>query len=191
MEHVKKLIGELAKEDLCAVPKGKSARKRWKPPPIGVLKLNVDGGVFEGVGSSAGVVIRGADGAAVLAAVRMVEDRWEPKIAEAKAILWGVQAAADYGVRRIIVEGDCLGVLNAIEAQERGDSSLHLIFDDIYHVIQGFESVSWKYISREGNKVAHELAHCFLWVLGSRVWLSNFPDCVVPFLDHDLPINDE
>ncbi|XP_021747921.1 uncharacterized protein LOC110713786 [Chenopodium quinoa] len=190
MEHVKKVIGELAKDEVGASSGGSRGQQSWKPPSAGRLKLNVDGGVREGLGSSVGVVLRDANGVVVLAASWMFEDRWEPSIVEAKAILLGVQAAADFGARNIEVESDCLGVLNAIKAQVRGDSSLHLIFDDIYHEIRSFDFVSWSFTHREGNKVAHELAHCFPWEPGSRVWLSNFPSCIVPLLDFDLPTNE-
>ncbi|KAL8121467.1 hypothetical protein AgCh_018263 [Apium graveolens] len=37
-------------------------------------------------------------------------------------------------------------------------------------------------------KVAHERAHCMIWVNGRRVWLQNFPLSVSKLLDDDLDV---
>ncbi|XP_021734865.1 uncharacterized protein LOC110701540 [Chenopodium quinoa] len=156
----------------------------------GVCKLNVDGGVLEGRGASLGAVIRDDGGRVKLAASWRGDECWNASIAEAKAILWGLQLAVEFGFRKVQVESDCQGLVTAIREQERGDSCLHLILDDIYHVCNSFESVSWSLIRRGGNKVAHELAHSNMGVLGRQVWLSNFPSCITSLVNTDSPTND-
>lgn len=52
-----------------------------------------------------------------------------------------------------------------------------------------FEFVSWSFVRRDGNKVSHELAHCLPWVIGRKIWVDNFPQCIVPHLENDLSIN--
>uniref|UniRef100_A0A803N666 RNase H type-1 domain-containing protein n=1 Tax=Chenopodium quinoa TaxID=63459 RepID=A0A803N666_CHEQI len=190
MAYVNKLMVELGgKEEKgrgCVAP---AARQRWKPPQRNVWKLNVDGGVVEGVGSCAGAVIRGRDGAVVMCMTWMGEERWSPAIVEAKALLMGLQAAVECGYRRLVVESDCLGLINALDSRERGSSCFHLILDDIYHVCRSLDFVSSSFVHREGNTVAHELAH-LPWVVGSRFWFDNFPSCIDDLLSSDLPNNE-
>ncbi|XP_021749902.1 uncharacterized protein LOC110715621 [Chenopodium quinoa] len=132
-------------------------RVRWQPPNEGWVKLNVDGG-----------------GEVQFAAARVTEDRWQPLIAEAKALFFGLQTVVNTGFQRVVVESDCLGLINAIVSQDVERSDFYLILDDIYHMSGFLESVSWSFVRREGSKV----------------WLSNFPSCIVNSLKFDLPMDE-
>uniref|UniRef100_A0A803N2H0 RNase H type-1 domain-containing protein n=1 Tax=Chenopodium quinoa TaxID=63459 RepID=A0A803N2H0_CHEQI len=190
MEYVLKLVKEMQKEDNVGIGGSSSTRQKWKLPPEGLCKLNVDGGSLEEGDASAGAVVRDAAGVVKMAAAWRVEECWEPAIAEAKAMLLGLRAAMDCGHRKLEVESDCLSLFTAIKSRERGGSSLHLVLDDIYHVSGLLDFVSWSFTRREGNKVAHELAHCLSRDTSSRVWFSNFPSCIVSLLEFDLPMNE-
>lgn len=78
---------------------------------------------------------------------------------EARASLGGLRLASRLDVRRLIVESDCLHVINALKLKETGSSDFHLIIDNILVYISDFDVVSWSFIKRSGNKVAHMLAH--------------------------------
>uniref|UniRef100_A0A803MYZ7 RNase H type-1 domain-containing protein n=1 Tax=Chenopodium quinoa TaxID=63459 RepID=A0A803MYZ7_CHEQI len=190
MEYVSKLLIELQGDEQPKVLMGGGSKQRWKLPNSGWVKVNVDRGVSEGLGASAGAMIRDSGGGALLAAAWRTEERWQPCIAEAKAIYLGIKVAIEAGYSRVRLESDCLAIIDAIVARERGRSSLHLILDDNYHVFSFLRSVSWSFIHREGNKVAHGLAHCLPWEIGSSVWLSDFPACIVSLLNKDLPMNE-
>lgn len=66
---------------------------------------------------------------------------------------------------------------------------MHLIIDDIVHVSNSFEFLSWSFVPRDGNKVAQELAHCLPWVIGRKIWLGDFPHCIAPLLESELSTN--
>lgn len=148
MAYVHSLMSELEREVDSSPMLRVGGEGRWQPPDEGWVKLNVDGGCVEGLGACVGAVIRGEEGIAKLAAAWKVEDRWEPIIAEAKAVLLGMQVAIEFGYRKVIVESDCLHLINAISSHERGGNSLHLIIDDIVHASNLFESVSWSFVRR-------------------------------------------
>ncbi|XP_021769837.1 uncharacterized protein LOC110734082 [Chenopodium quinoa] len=190
MNYDWKLMSELQQEEDAGVGVRVSARIRWKPPSGSRVKVNVDAGVWEGLGSSVGAVVRRADGSACAAMTWMVDDRWAPNIAEAKALLFGLQMPVDLGYKDVVMESDCLGLINAVSSRERGSSTFHLILDDVYHVSSLFESIRWSFVRREGNRVAHELAHCMPWAIGKQVWSSTFPECIVALLNSDLPSNE-
>ncbi|XP_021721216.1 uncharacterized protein LOC110688762 [Chenopodium quinoa] len=170
MEYVLKLMKELQKEEHGHVRGGGSSRSNG--------------------GASVGVIVRDSKGAVKFAVAWRVQDCWEPAVAEAKAILMGLQAAVEFGLRSLMVESDSLSLITAIKSQDRGGSSLHIVLDDIYDVSGLLNFVSWSFTRREGNKVAHELAHCLPRDTSSRIWFSNFPSCIIPILELDLPMNE-
>lgn len=164
--------------------------KKWKAPSEGLVKINVDGGCLEGLGSSIGVVFRGAAGKVKLAASRMGADCWSPVLTEAKEILMGVGLAYEFGFRRVVVESDSSHIIDALNAEEQWLSSLHPILDDIRHVSSYFEYVSWSFVHREGNRVDNELAHCLPWSLGRTIWFHNFPSFISSIVLSDLIANE-
>ncbi|XP_021747924.1 uncharacterized protein LOC110713788 [Chenopodium quinoa] len=168
VKYVTKLVAELQKEDQSIMVEG-STRHKWKPPQENWVKLNVDGGAAEGRGASVEAVVRDCYGEAKVAVAWRMEERWPHDIAEAMLVLLGLKATTEFGHRRVVVESDCLGLINAISSRERGTSSLHIILDDIYHVTRFFIDASWNFVHRDGNKVAYELAHCLQWDVGRYV----------------------
>lgn len=125
-----------------------------------------------------GVIVRDKHGSAKLGATWQGVEVFEPKVAEARAVLLGLQLAREYGYVDVMVESDCLTLVNAIQKNEEGWSQFHLIVDDIIHVSKVFSNISFSFVSRECNKTAHELAHYLPWVEGRRVWLYDFPASV-------------
>uniref|UniRef100_A0A803L195 RNase H type-1 domain-containing protein n=1 Tax=Chenopodium quinoa TaxID=63459 RepID=A0A803L195_CHEQI len=190
MEYAMERVKELQKDEEEVRGGGVSACQKWQPPSVGLHNLNVDGGAVEGCRESAGAVVHDSGGEVQLAAAWRFKDRGEPMIAEAKAVLMGLQMAVDGGFTRLVVETDCQGLMTVIKSQEKGCSSLHLILDDIYHVCSLLDFVSWSFVRRDYNKVAHGLAHCLPWGTTKKVWTSDFPDCIVSFVARDFPMNE-
>ncbi|XP_074293633.1 uncharacterized protein LOC141620734 [Silene latifolia] len=147
----------------------------WKAPQEGFVKVNVDAGVKEGEGVSLGVVCRDGSGRVLWGLSCVQEHVWEVQMAEAVAVLEGVQEAARKGHSRIIVESDCLQVIEALRRKSKGRSVLFLVLEDILHVCNCFESVFWSYTSRVNNSVAHALAHVSPRVVGRVMWSDVLP----------------
>ncbi|KAL8123781.1 hypothetical protein AgCh_011684 [Apium graveolens] len=118
--------------------------------------MNVDGGCIENLGACVWVVFRGEDGKVRLAVSWKMEECWSHLIAEAKAILLGIQAAVEFGYTRVVVKSDCLNIINVISAQERGISSFHLIIDDIIHENRKKDKKATYFIYQAVNEVIFE-----------------------------------
>ncbi|XP_074267105.1 uncharacterized protein LOC141590407 [Silene latifolia] len=125
----------------------------------GYVKLNVDAGVKEGEGVGVGAVCRDAQGGVLWGVSRAWKEVWEPHIAEAVAVLEVLEEAARMGHTHVIVESDCIQVINALEKNKTGRSIFYLVLDDILSLSVSFQSIIWSYTSRANNYVAHTLAH--------------------------------
>lgn len=72
--------------------------------------------------------------------------------------------------------------------RDNGASTFHLILEDILLLVDSFDVVSWSFVRRSDNKVAHLLAHLSPSEVGERVWDQDFPLDVVYFARCDLVI---
>ncbi|XP_074306671.1 uncharacterized protein LOC141641928 [Silene latifolia] len=147
----------------------------WKPAPEGWVKINVDAGVKEGNGVHTGVVCRGGQGEVLWGISWVREVDWEPRFAEAIAVLDGLQEAREWGHRNVVLESDCLQVVEDLQEGTKGRSDLSLVLDDISLLCNEFESVIWSFTGRANNSVAHALAHVEPRVVGKTCWLSDLP----------------
>ncbi|XP_074306459.1 uncharacterized protein LOC141641706 [Silene latifolia] len=87
---------------------GSRGSEGWKPAPVGYVKINVDAGAKEGEGVSTGAVCRNRNGEVVWGMAVVREQSWDPHIAEAVAVLDGLQEAMDRVIQDVVLESDCL-----------------------------------------------------------------------------------
>ncbi|KAJ8435145.1 hypothetical protein Cgig2_018973 [Carnegiea gigantea] len=83
------------------------------PPQIGILKLNFDGSK---IGIRAG-------GDIVQAGAKQGQGFARPEVEEARSYLFALQQAKDFGHTDIIVEGDCLGLVQVLKSRIALDNS--------------------------------------------------------------------
>ncbi|XP_074296659.1 uncharacterized protein LOC141627063 [Silene latifolia] len=154
----------------------------WVKPVGGEFKINVDAGVVGGVGTGVGAVCRDGEGYLVWALTEQETIEREPAEAEALAILAGVREAQRRGMRRIVVEGDCITVIQDLQKRRQGRSNIFMIYEEIFDVCTHFESCVFSFTRRNFNSVAHSLAHIDPWLSGCRRWDENVPqhisDCI-------------
>ncbi|XP_074293559.1 uncharacterized protein LOC141620638 [Silene latifolia] len=141
---------------------------------------------MEGVGVGLGAVCRNEEGSIEWAAAfQQVEER-AVDIAEAEAVLFGLREARRMGRTKIIIESNCLSVINDLKKRKKGRSILFSVYEDIYKLCLFFDSVVFLHARRNCNRVAHFLAHSRPWSLGRRVWTDNFPAELVDVASLDL-----
>lgn len=99
---------------------------RGFPPQVGFVKINFDAHIYDGGGVGCGVVIRDWRGCAVAAGVRRWAGRWSVEMAEARAVLYGVQLARRLNFRNVVLEGDSFSVCNAIAKARMGEAPIFL-----------------------------------------------------------------
>jgi predicted amidohydrolase len=86
----------------------------WKPPPEGLIKLNVDGSFLaDGFRLGAGGILRGHDGKWI-AGFTHFENGGDALFAELRAIQLGIATCYDIGYTHVICECDCLEAIDLI-----------------------------------------------------------------------------
>lgn len=157
-------------------------------PDEGWVKCNVDAGVEEEWGTCLGLVYRDGRGSVLWCASNLFLVVRESMIAEAMAIRCGLALAKSNGIRKVVMKGDNLDVINALKSREAGASIFHLIIEDILCLVSSFESVVWSFVRRSGNKAAHSLAHFRPSEVGEKFWDTDFPTDVLVIARFDLLI---
>ena len=159
---------------------------KWKAPPSGVFKLNSD--VAKGGDDrwGLGAVVRDEVGDVLLAMCDCWQGVCSVESGEAAALRAGLKTAIEAGFSRMIIEVDCLGLFYAL-SKRKGDLSAHgLILKDIWHLCSLCQYVSFSFIRRNGNKVAHALAQRSLVFNVFTVWIEEAPQAVMNFVREDL-----
>jgi len=85
--------------------------------------------------------------------------------------------AKEYGYHSLVVEGDCLALIQKLQHQVIDDNVLGFIVSDILHIAKTFSFIS--FIKREGNKLAHDLAHWLPLSSEDRLWVNDVPNHIL------------
>lgn len=128
----------------------------WTPPASGTIKLNVYVAFPEGVNWYRVSMV--ARGECVWWFRREVVGRPSPTVGEAMAVLHGVNEAKVKGWRDIIVETDCLPIYKALTSPELSLAAYGSIIEACLVSRVSFNVLSFSFIRRLGNSIAHALA---------------------------------
>ncbi|XP_021852350.2 uncharacterized protein [Spinacia oleracea] len=130
----------------------------WCPPTEGTVKINVDAAIYGDDGASLGVVIRNHTGGVIRVGVRLVRSKWNVVIAEAKAMVFGLQLASQCNSSSIINESDCLEVIKKMKERDLGCSQLGMILREVDKLASLFNNGLFSHVFRETNEAAHTMA---------------------------------
>ena len=161
-------------------------RHGWEKPTEDLVKLNVDAAfdINSGAGGTC-VIIRDHFGSFVSGgrwSLQFVEDA---ATAEACALHDGLLLAGKIGCNKLIVESDCLEV---VEIMQNGRNSLGAaaIYEECTFLCHGFACVSFAHCPREANMAAHELAK--FNEVNHGVWHGDPPNCIRVVIANDVSI---
>jgi hypothetical protein len=150
----------------------------WKPPPMGVLKSNWDAAV-DGRGKriGIGVIVRDHDGGAMamLSETQTMDFIQDPATAEALAARRAAELSLSLGIRKLILEGDSLQIVRAIQEPTGGQHMYGLIIEDTKILLRGTTDCKVEFVPREANGEAHKLAKLALLMGENKVWREDFP----------------
>lgn len=133
---------------------------KWVLPHEGRYKVNVDGAVFsKRKQAGVGVVIRDATGQVVAALSRKLDSPLGPLETEAKVMEVGVGFAMEVGVRDVTFEGDSQVICNAIHGLTEATPTVQNVVLGILMRAPVFRTFDFSHAKREGNTLAHILAH--------------------------------
>ncbi|KAL6140644.1 hypothetical protein ACLB2K_058942 [Fragaria x ananassa] len=132
-----------------------------------------------------GVVIRSNSGELV-DCVSNVNKCGSSAMAEANALLLGVDTALNLGLGKVCLRSDSLEVINNIKASSNHmDWRLFPIIEEIRKRSQRFGSITWEWIPREANQAAHVVASLAKSRLGLHRWASMPPPSLASVLRND------
>ena len=97
-------------------------------------------------------------------------------LAEAWAAHRAVTFAQEISFFRIQVEGDCLGVICALQSQGQCKTLYGHVVDDTRRLGYTLHSCQFFHVHREGNKLAHELARRAVLSTDTNVQVEDLPD---------------
>ncbi|KAK3206532.1 hypothetical protein Dsin_020578 [Dipteronia sinensis] len=151
----------------------------WKPPPHGTYKINTDA-AFDGVGQviGIGIVIQDESGNVIMASSsQRIIATYSPQVAEAVAVLRGLQLACDTGLAPVVAETDAAVVAKWISEKTQLYSEVGLVIADILTLVHSMRCCSVDYVPRKANQVAHLLAKMALSNLEDLYWMEDSPPC--------------
>ncbi|XP_074274036.1 uncharacterized protein LOC141597469 [Silene latifolia] len=158
----------------------------WKRPVSGVIKINSDAAVLNDDEIGLGVVGRDSEGMVVFIASRRCYARWTVEVAEAKAMLFGLEVARRLNVTCISLESDALNVVQAVRNSSFDRNSFGLCIRDICSFSLLFDLRETLHVKRGGNTVAHLVARLCANANEELCTETDFPSSVLTMAELDL-----
>ncbi|XP_031101785.1 uncharacterized protein LOC116005682 [Ipomoea triloba] len=147
------------------------------------ITIHVDAAVFpnreEGFVSA---VVHASDGRFLAARNSPVRSLRDPVLAEAMAIKEALSWAKDCGWQVVAIYSDCQVVCNLLKDTSPSYSYSGCVVSDCIALKRYFVDVSFHFVSRSSNTLAHALARATASRTGSRTWFFAIPDCIQRFL---------
>ena len=105
---------------------------------------------------------------------------------ESKAIEAGLLFALDIGIRDVVVESDCLLMIQALKGTTTPPSMVSAVTQGILDLSMGFNRVEFSHVKRQGNRSAHVLAKHALGIIDFIAWIEETPCFLEQTLIHDV-----
>ncbi|XP_010684130.1 uncharacterized protein LOC104898725 [Beta vulgaris subsp. vulgaris] len=122
----------------------------WEPPPPAFFKLNFDGSV-RNLSVAGGIIIRDSS-STFIQATSLNFGASSVLLVEASALHQGIQIAHQLGIQNLIIEGDNLLVIKALQNLCSIPWKIATIIQDSKFMLQHFSSVQVRHIFREANR---------------------------------------
>ncbi|KAF5454503.1 hypothetical protein F2P56_024161 [Juglans regia] len=152
---------------------------QWCKAPLNQYKINWDAAIDKvNCRIGIGVIIRDWNGC-VSAILRSTCSSFpDPLLGEAIAALSAIKFCYDLGPRSIILKGDSLNVVNAVNGPETNWSSVGMIITDLKKLLIQVGARKVLYVPHESNVVAHCLAKSSLDLLEESIHVEDYPQCI-------------
>ncbi|KAL8108560.1 hypothetical protein AgCh_024870 [Apium graveolens] len=146
--------------------------EHWYKPQINSVKINTDAAIFKESDSYSYVfVVRDHDGSLVEAKARCRRGSISPDLAEALGIREALSWLKNTNYANAVVESDCLQVVQAIQSSFICFSYLGRVVSECRNLLVSLsdKNVSFNFVKRSANKVAHYLAR-YNYSIADRSW---------------------
>ena len=122
-----------------------------------------------------GAVIRDSKGKVVAAGINQAQHRGNVSLAEAEAVQWGMQVAREAALSSLIIESNCLEVVELVNNTKGSRTEIHWTISKIQKQRKSFQNVKVKYVPRQCNACTHSLAKLALGRNTRTIWLQTIP----------------
>ncbi|KAL0007347.1 hypothetical protein SO802_008849 [Lithocarpus litseifolius] len=142
---------------------------RWSPPPDGRYKANIDAATFQEEGRAGiGIIWRDSNGLVMAFASQNIQITSSVVEMEALAAIRAIELYSELGFDKVVFEGDCQTVVNALTDTSQPLATYGLLIQDAQVLAIQFSGVRFQYADRESNKVAHNLARYARYITGGK-----------------------
>ncbi|KAF2322017.1 hypothetical protein GH714_005715 [Hevea brasiliensis] len=126
------------------------------------------------------------DGLIMAFASKIIRANWSPDNSEALAISYGLHLFVELGFNKLLVESDCLKIIEMLHHQNYPSNALGNILLGDLDFSQQLDNYLWILVNRSANRVAHALAKIHATAEWKQVWIEEVPGCIAPFVSHDV-----
>ncbi|KAL2897058.1 Uncharacterized protein RDABS01_038841 [Bienertia sinuspersici] len=102
------------------------------------------------------------------------------------AVRHGVRVTMEAGLRNLIIESDCLKVIQDVKQKKQESTATGSIIYDILHLVKSCSFVEFSHVKREANQVAHHLARVSSSYDEMYVWMEEAPYTIMHYVMADL-----
>ena len=149
---------------------------RWERPSNGWMKLNIDGS-FDSNSENGGIgaILRDSSGRPIFACCRPLQKCSGALETELRACVDGLVKAFQWTMLPIVVETDCMSVIQMLNEKGRDRSELANLVQEAKFIMEGDREISIKKAQRSQNRISHFLANKARVESLSGFWLEE--DC--------------
>ena len=159
----------------------------WTAPALDNYKINYDGALSSANNKSGiGIVVQDCHGEVIASLIQQLDQAYQPVEVEALVVSKAVEFGSELGLHNAIIEGNSVVVAMALKCKEFGLAPYTHLLNDVSLFFGLYSQLSYSYVKREGNKVAHSLARLVLTSQHCTVWMEDVPSCTLPFVQDDL-----
>jgi ribonuclease HI len=88
-------------------------------------------------------------------------------------------------IHHVIIETDAEVIVKALEKKKFPRTIWGNLANGIARDLVSLDHISVKWVSRRGNKAAHDLAR-FAFVEPNRTWSNSYPQCILSHIPPDM-----
>uniref|UniRef100_A0A803NKG4 Reverse transcriptase domain-containing protein n=1 Tax=Cannabis sativa TaxID=3483 RepID=A0A803NKG4_CANSA len=150
----------------------------WTKPELPYIKVNVDGAIFsEESRFSFGMVARDSNDFVLEAVQTCCSGSWGPLMVEALGLKEALSWIKRKGWHHVIVETDCLTLINDIKNAKSLVSPYGLVLKDCISLLTSLISIECYFVKRSANRLAHAFARAYLLEVDRILSGVSLPAC--------------
>lgn len=157
----------------------------WQPPFEGILKINSDAATSP-ISVGLGGVSRDYVGDVLVSTCMQVPGTFSVDVAEAMALRHALKINLEAGFSKFIIEVDNLKLYSHLAKGISEPTFFGGVIADIRHLTKMCQQLSFSFIRRSGNSVAHALAKLSFKYDDFRVWLECIPNALEALVSADI-----